>query len=100
MCVQTIVTGVGAQTPPAETWPPQFDATFASYIQGNGPYWVSPGAGIVHYSADPHMMHSVYTEWCPPMWDQGPFAYNFTCSFLFDGTNGTVYYMNPDGLYV
>jgi hypothetical protein len=85
-------------TPPNMTWPPEFDATFDSFLQNYGPFWKSPGPGVVHYSAKPHMMHSVYTEWCPPMFDNPPFAFNFTCEFLFDGENGTVYYLNPDGL--
>jgi hypothetical protein len=30
------------------------------------------------------------------MFNNPPFAYNFTCEFLFVGANTTVYYLNPD----
>lgn len=91
---------LAAATPPSPTWPHHFSATFDVYMRFAGPFWKSKGGGAVQYSASaPHTMHSYYFDYCPPMFDNvtSPFDFNFTCEFLFYGSNSTVYYLNPDG---
>merc|ERR1711916_15332 len=76
-------------------WPEQFSADFSVFYAPMGPYWSSPLGGNVTYSDTLRSMRSFYNGWCAPMFDDPPFVYNFTCSFLF-APDKTAYYIAPN----